>query len=203
MVISQSVTEMPETETNRQILSIAREILGSEGLGAVSFDAIARRLGRSKQAVLYWYPTKHDLLAAMFLPWLEAEAETATYAVSMCSGRSEAVNTFVRSVAGFHLADLDRFRMMYLVPQTTTAKSPDRGKLVAGDKVYPVTNRLYGALANHLGGGPDAARKEAVVIHSAVLGLVMMIAFADALRDPLKHNPDDLILSLIDAFAAG
>ena len=193
---------MPETETSQQILSIARSILASEGLGAVSFDSIARRLGRSKQAVLYWYPTKHDLLAAMFLPWLEAEAETASHAVSMSSGRFEAVNSFIRSVAGFHLADLDRFRMMYLVPQITSVKSPDRGKLIAGDKVYPVTGRLYGALADHLGGEPDDARREAVAIHSAVLGLVMMIAFADALRDPLKHNPGDLIQSLIEAFTA-
>lgn len=193
---------MSKTETNKQILSIAREILASEGLGAVSFDAIARRLGRSKQAILYWYPSKHDLLAAMFLPWLESEAETASHAVSMSSGRSEAVGSFIRSVAGFHLADLDRFRMMYLVPQTTSTKSPDRGKLVAGDKVYPVTNRLYGALADHLLGEPDAARKEAVAIHSAVLGLVLMISFAAALHDPLKHDPEDLIQSLIDAFSA-
>ena len=190
---------MPKKKTNLEILSIAREILASEGLGAVSFDAIARRLGRTKQAVLYWYPTKHDLLAAMFLPWLEAEAEMACQAVSMSSNRTEAVSSFVRSVARFHLSDLDRFRMMYLVPQTTSAKSPDRQKLVAGDKVYPVTGRLYGALANHLGGDPESARKEAVAIHSAVLGLVMMIAFADALRDPLKHKLDDLIQSLIDA----
>ena len=89
---------------------------------------------------------------------------------------------------------------MYLVPQTTIAKSLDREKLIAGDKVYPVTGRIYGALADHLSGEPDAVRKEAVAIHSAVLGLVMMIAFADALRDPLKHKLDDLIQSLIDAF---
>ena len=191
---------MPEPETKRRILSIAREILASDGLGAVSFDAIARSLGRSKQAVLYWYPTKRDLLAAMFLPWLEAEAETACRALSKSSGRSEAITSFVRSLTDFHLADLDRFRMMYLVPQTTGAKSKGRGKLVAGDKVYPVTNRLYCALADHLNGKPDAARKEAVAIHSAVLGLIMMIAFADAIGDPLKHAQEDLVDSLVAAF---
>jgi len=63
---------MPQRNTGDSILKIAREIMASEGLAAVSFDAIARRLGRSKQAVLYWYPTKHDLLTALFLPWLRA-----------------------------------------------------------------------------------------------------------------------------------
>jgi len=193
---------MAASETSRQILTIAREILAADGLGAVSFDAIARRLGRSKQAVLYWYPTKRDLLAAMFLPWLEAESETACRAVSEVSGRTEAIASFVRAVAQFHLADLDRFRMMYLVPQTTGLRSNDRGALVAGDEVYSVTNRLYGALTDHLSGETDAARKEAVAIHAAVLGLVMMVAFADAIRDPLKHTRDDLVDALIASFTA-
>ena len=46
---------MQDEKTNKKILTIAREILASDGLGAVSFDTIARRLGRTKQAVLYWY----------------------------------------------------------------------------------------------------------------------------------------------------
>ncbi len=193
---------MQDTKTSKQILSIALEILASDGLGAVSFDAIARRLGRSKQAVLYWYPSKRDLLAAMFLPWLRAETETAEDAVSEAATRVEAIGSFVRAVAWFHFADLDRFRMMYLVPQTTGLKSNGRGNTVAGEDVYQVTNRLYGALADHLDGEREAARKEAVAIHSAVLGLVLMFALADALRDPLKHSETDLIDALIASLTA-
>lgn len=188
---------MKNTKTNQKILTIAREILASDGLGAVSFDAIARRLERSKQAVLYWYPTKRDLLAAMFLPWLNAETETAAGAVSKAMNRDQAIGSFVKAIAWFHLEDLDRFRMMYLVPQTTGQKSKDRANMVTGDEVYQVTNRLYGALACHLGGETDAARKEAVAIHSAVLGLVLMFALANALQDPLKHSETDLIEAMI------
>ena len=193
---------MSGTETSQQILSIARDILAAEGLGAVSFDAIARRLGHSKQAVLYWYPTKRDLLAAMFLPWLGAEAEAAEQAVSKATNRIEAISCFVRAVAWFHLGDLDRFRMMYLVPQTTNLKVSGRGNIVAGEEVYQVTNRLYSALADHLGGEREAAREEAVAIHSAVLGLVLMFALADALRDPLKHTETNLIDALISCLTA-
>ncbi len=188
---------MTDTKLCDQILATARGILASGGLGAVSFDSIANRLGCSKQAVLYWYPTKNDLLAAMILPWLEAEAETAVGAVSKSTTRTQAVGSFVRSIVGFHLQDLDRFRMIYLVPQTTSPRSADREQIFAGEKIYPVTSRLYTALAHYLDGDPNAARREAVAIHSAVLGLVLMFAFADAVKDPLKHSQGNLTEALI------
>ena len=119
---------MPHKNTSDQILETARDLLASEGLAAVSFDAIARRLGCTKQAVLYWYPSKHDLLAAMFLPWLEAEAETAIQSVSGTTRRDEAVEAFVRAIAGFHFEDLERFRMMYLLPQTLKQSAKASGK---------------------------------------------------------------------------
>ncbi|MBW3096233.1 TetR/AcrR family transcriptional regulator [Pseudohoeflea coraliihabitans] len=188
---------MKSSNTGQEILAIARKIIAEEGLGAVSFDAIARHIGRSKQAVLYWYPTKRDLLVAMFLPWLEAETRAAEEAVSDATNKNEAIGSFVRAIAAFHLADLDRFRMMYLALQTTQLKSDISGSFVAGEEIYSVTNRLYGMLADHLGEDQKAARKKAVVIHSAVLGLVLMCALSDALRDPLKHSQADLIDALI------
>ena len=95
---------MQDEKTNKRILTIAREILASDGLGAVSFDTIARRLGRTKQAVLYWYPTKRDLLAEMFLEWLDEETETAEVAVSKATNRSEAISAFVDAVANKELS---------------------------------------------------------------------------------------------------
>ncbi len=187
------VRKMQNSETSRKILSIAREILATDGFGAVSFDAIARQLGRTKQAVLYWYPTKKDLLSAMFLPWLQAESDTAVEATANSKSRAEAISSFVSAIARFHLQYLDRFRMMYLVPQTTTLKSDRSGNLIAGEEIYAITDRLYLALAAHLGGDKDSARKQAVAIHSGVLGLVMMFALADALDDPLKHTETEMI----------
>lgn len=188
---------MQKSKTSTKILLIAREILANEGLGALSFDAIAKRLGRSKQAVLYWYPTKQALLSAMFVPWLQAESETAAVAVSKANTRTDAIGSFVRAIAGFHFNDLDRFRLMYLVPQTTSPRSGDRGSLSVGEDVYAVTDRLYGTLADHLDGERNAARKEAVAIHSGVLGIVLMVALTDALKDPLKHTEDELVEALI------
>lgn len=188
---------MPHENTSVQILNIARDLLASDGLSAVSFDAIARRLGRTKQAVLYWYPTKHDLLAAMFLPWLEAEADTAIRSVMNTHTRDEAIGAFVKAVAEFHLDDLERFRMMYLLPQTIkpSAAEPENSEFLA--KVHPVTDRIYGALAEKFGGDPIAMRQEAFAIHSAVMGLVLMFGLAESLRDPLKHTVSETLDAMI------
>ncbi len=188
---------MPDPNTSARILTIARELLASEGLAGLSFDAIAPRLGRSKQAVLYWYPSKQDLLSAMFLPALEAETEAALSALEGVTGRADAITAFVRAVAAFHLADPDRFRLMYLLPQTTKGKRRDLHVPDIIGRIHPVTDRLYAGLADRLGTGP-AARTEAMAIHSAVLGLVMMHALAEAVQDPLKHRQ----VALIDAMAA-
>lgn len=193
---------MPKKSTSARIIMIAHELLSSGGLGAVSFDAIARRLGASKQAVLYWFPTKSDLLAAMFVPWLEAEAESAVRAVADARDRTEAIECFVRAVAQFHFDDLNRFRMMYLVPQTTRRRSNDRASDAAVKKIHPVTSRLYSALADRLERNNDAARAEAFAIHSAVLGIVLMVGLADAVHDPLKHREKDLIDTLIRSLTA-
>jgi AcrR family transcriptional regulator len=198
---------MTTQSTSARILSIARELLASEGVSGVSFDAIARKLGRSKQAVLYWFPTKQDLIAAMFVPWLEAEMQTAIAALQDTHNREDAISAFVRALADFHRRDLDRFRMMYLVPQTLRSGSAATGPgssledgmahgAVLG-KIHPVTDRMYGALADCISPeAPAGARKEAMAVHSAVLGLILMLALADAVQDPIKHSPDEMIGTL-------
>ncbi|WP_169566470.1 TetR/AcrR family transcriptional regulator [Sneathiella limimaris] len=190
---------MAQQNTKDQIIEVTREILTSDGLAAVSFDAIARRLGRTKQAVLYWYPTKHDLLAAMFLPWLEAEANTAIQSISYTATRDAAIEAFVGTVANFHFADLDRFRMMYLLPQTIRPNAEVTHSLALLDKVHPITDRMYSALADKLGCGSITERQEAFAIHSAVLGLVVMFGLADSANDPLKHSTSEMVQALTTA----
>lgn len=191
---------MRATGTRETILATARRLLRKNGPNAVSFDAIARQMGVSKQAVLYWFPSRPDLLAAMFLPWLESEAETAERALAGVSSRAGAIAAFVHAIAAFHLSDLDRFRMMYLALQTARSRRKAHPTDTLVRQVHPVTDRLYGALEARLGDGRDGARAEAAAIHAAVLGMVLMVALGDSLDDPLKHSTDTLVDALIGAF---
>ena len=177
------------TNTSEAILAIARDLVREGGPAALSFDAIAARLGRSKQAVLYWYPSKQALLAALYLPWLAAESAAVEEALEGITDRERAIAVFVETVAGFHLADLERFRIVYLAPQMQAQAARPPGGLMP--EINATTSRLYAALAARLG-GPEA-RAEAMALHAAVLGLVLMVALAEGVGDPLKHATEVLV----------
>lgn len=188
---------MSDLKTDAKILGAVQELLASGGIGAVSFDAIARELGISKQAVLYWFPSKGDLLAAMFVDWLGAEAREVETSLEFAGTPNEAIEIFVRSITQFHMCDLDRFRMMYLAPQTLKTGVQEARETDALDRIHATTSRLYGALAARLDGTPEKSRQSAFAIHSAALGLVLMIGLAEGIGDPLKHSEDDLVTALI------
>ena len=51
--------------TGDRILAAALRSFGSTGIDGTSLDALARDLGMTKQAILYWYPSKEALLDAV------------------------------------------------------------------------------------------------------------------------------------------
>jgi AcrR family transcriptional regulator len=51
--------------TRERILSVALDRFGTRGFGATSLDEIASEVGVRKQTVLYWFPSKDDLLRAV------------------------------------------------------------------------------------------------------------------------------------------
>ena len=196
---------MPDTrrsDTRARILEVAADLMSVGGLEAVTFDAVAARLGVTKQAVIYWFPSKVALLSALALPGLRGEAQVAIDAAVGASCRTQAVRAVVRAVIDFHLADLARFRLMYLSPQigATAGTKRTAAELVA--QVHPVTSEMYTAIAAALGDGPTA-REMAMALHMAALGHVLMIALTEAIHDPLRHAPELLADRLAALLAAG
>ena len=190
------------SETQDRILETAAGLMAAGGLEAVTFDAVAASLGVTKQAVIYWFPSKVALLSALALPGLRGEARAAIEAAAGASCAAQAARAVVRAVIGFHLADLARFRLMYLSPQigTTAGARRTAAELVA--QVHPVTTEMYAAIAAALGDGP-AARETAVALHMAALGHVLLVALTEAIGDPLRHSPNLLADRLADIAAAG
>ena len=188
---------MAEMKTNKKILNAAQDLLSKGGANAVSFDKVAAELGITKQAVLYWFPSKSALLAAMFIDWLDAEAQAAEDAVKSVKTANEAIGAFVTEIVSFHAENFDRFRMMYLAPQTLKVGSQVSRKDGAMDEIHQATSKLYSYLAEKLDGSAAETRQTAFVIHTSVLGLVMMLALADSVSDPLAHSESELVNSLV------
>lgn len=56
---------MSAPDTRQRILDVAVDLFGGRGFDAVSLDEIARDVGVRKQTVLYWFPSKDELLDAV------------------------------------------------------------------------------------------------------------------------------------------
>jgi AcrR family transcriptional regulator len=189
-------------DTRRRILSAAAEIVASQGMAGVTFDAVAARLKMTKQAVIYWFPTKIALLSELALPGLRAEARAAIDAVAGTADPAGAGRAVVRGLISFHLSDLARFRLMYLAPQIGVTARARQTAAELVQQVHPVTSEMYGAIAAALGDGPQA-RETAVALHMAALGPVLMVALTEAMGDPLRHRPEALADRLASVLAAG
>jgi AcrR family transcriptional regulator len=64
--ITATVYHVVESGTTRErILTAATDLLGVRGVEGVSLDAIAAEVGVRKQTLLYWFPSRDELLAAV------------------------------------------------------------------------------------------------------------------------------------------
>ncbi|GAA3990905.1 hypothetical protein GCM10022247_07160 [Allokutzneria multivorans] len=79
-----------QEQLTAEIVAVAGRLFGARGYGATSVQQIADAMGYSKAAVLYHFPSKDALLAAVLTEAAEAVAEIANSA-----NRLEAVERYV------------------------------------------------------------------------------------------------------------
>jgi len=58
---------MAASDTRERILTAATDLFGLRGVDAVSLDVIAAEVGVAKQTLLYWFPSKDDLVQAVLV----------------------------------------------------------------------------------------------------------------------------------------
>lgn len=193
-------------ETAARILAASKEIVKATGPDSLTFDAVAAKVGISKQAVLYWFPNKARLIEALVRPALEAESAAGQGAISGKSTASKVIRDYIGALAVFHTSDLDRFRLMYVTPQIGQRPGRNGQMLTTLGRIHPATTEMYDRLAGHLvETGRYArmveARRAAAAIHTALLGIILRMAMADALNAPLRARDDALFEALADVMA--
>lgn len=187
--------------TKDVIVEHARRLVTEHGTGALTFQALAAVLGVSKQAIIYWYPSKWELVRDASLPPLRAEADAVVAAVAPARTGSDAIARGVGALVAHHLADLRTFRMLYLAPQfDERASLADPEEILA--PVHEITSSMYAALEAKLTADPtfcggESPRRLAVAAHAAGIGLLTMLALADAVGDPLVHRTEALVDALV------
>ena len=192
--------------TSEKILIAARDIVRTEGPDGLTFDAVAAKVGVSKQAVLYWFPNKARLIEALVRPALEAESNAGKNAIDATASAEEAIRAYIGALAVFHTSDLDRFRLMYVTPQVGQRPGRNGQMLTTLGRIHPATNVMYDTLADKLlATGRYSrmvdARRAAAAMHTALLGLILRMAMAEALNEPLRLRNDALVDALVDVMA--
>ena len=57
--------------TRGAILDVATDLFGLRGVDAVSLDVIAAEVGVAKQTLLYWFPSKDELVRSVLVHAVE------------------------------------------------------------------------------------------------------------------------------------
>ena len=65
------MTPEPSTDTRSRIQSAALELFIHQGFTATSLQQVADRVGVTKAALYYHFPSKSDLARSIFIPWKE------------------------------------------------------------------------------------------------------------------------------------
>jgi AcrR family transcriptional regulator len=182
------------------MLEAARTIVRKQGLGKLTFDAVAERVGVTKQAVIYWFPTKAALLGSTALPDLESVANVVVEAIAPARTAEDAMERFVRACIGYYLDHLDLFRLQYLKMQL----DPDTAN-VPRDHLQPLhvaVDKMYSAVQAKLETDPAFpreldARRTVVNTHMACVGFVTLQGLTLAYNDPLIHSSEALLDTLV------
>jgi len=177
-------------ETRDRILGATRAELGKHGQD-LTLDHVAARLALTKQAVLYHFPSKDRLLVELALRGVAEEADAMVAAVAPARSAADAIHRFLSASLAFHLADLERFRLIYVRAQVVAGAKDTLPSAERKARVYPVTARMYGALEAKL--VLDAtfprhldARTLAVAVHLAAIGFATMAGELEGVKDAMK-----------------
>jgi len=204
------LVEARRATARNEVLRAARECLLSDG-PAFSIAAVAERLGMTKPAVYYYFPSRGALVRELAVAAVARESETLARAIDASESASSAVASLLETCVRHHLENFDDFRLIYallpLLPDEVLEGEMDAVR----QSIYPKGDRVYGALEARLIDAQQRGelakdihpRRLSVALHLAALGFASMYGVTNARGDPLKHTFDDLVSELVEVVTRG
>jgi TetR/AcrR family transcriptional regulator len=155
--------------TRDRILDEALALFGGRGYEATSLDQVAVELGVRKQTILYYFPSKTDLLDAVIDRTGRELTLALETAVARADGGFARIEAIVRSV--FRLA-LRRPELLGLVREVARLGPPAAPRLV--QNMEPLVERASGFLEQEMAAGRFRqcdARLLLLSVYSTVVGV--------------------------------
>ena len=168
-------SERRETFTEKarraQLIEITRDLIAERGYGGTSLQRIAEAAGISKPAVLYYFSSKADVIAATYQTVLAALTADMAAAVDEV-GAAEAPAAYIRSMIR-HLKEHPQH--LRVLAEAAEHGGPPHERQ---DRWQPLATLIESA-ASARGAMVEDARTLAVIIGGAIDGIV-----AEQLEDP-------------------
>ncbi len=163
--------------TRERILDAALDRFGSRGFEATSLDEIAGDVGVAKQTVLYWFPSKDELLVAVIERSADDLAVAAEAALRRAGGGFERVEAVVRAM--FRPA-VRRPALLGLVRELNRLGPEAADRLVA--RARPLVDRAAAFLAAEMDAGRMRRADPRLVLSLTYATVVGVATEPEALR---------------------
>jgi TetR/AcrR family transcriptional regulator len=167
--------------TRDRILDAALTAWGTRGYEGTSLDALANALGLTKQAILYWFPSKEELLEAVIARGAEELAAAMVAALDGAGDGWPKVEAVVRSV--FRLA-ARRPELLGLVREVSRLGPPAATRMIV--ELQPLVKRASEFLEAEMDAGHMRRHDPNLLllaIYSTVIGMVTEVDVLRALGE--------------------
>ena len=154
----------------REILDAAWELMAREGVAEVSVREVARSVGLRQQSLTYYFPTKHELLDALFADGF-ADLARVFEQLPKTDDSVEAVVDLAVTVVEYCVQHPARYHLMF--QRTIPGFQPS-------EESHEVALRVLGELAGRL----DAAGVTDPADVALVRGLISGLAAEQTANDP-------------------
>jgi AcrR family transcriptional regulator len=189
-----------------EILKTAHEVIVRDGVGGFAVSSVADEMGLTKPALYYYFDSKEALTFELWLrEWIAAATEVQA-AVEQTENGADAVETMMRTFFNRYREQLDLFMFVFRM-----APMGDLSILVGPEelqRIHPVNDMLYAGMEKRLWtdlrgvrfSKKREARRFAFTAHTAVIGVLNMLAMVSGSGDPLVHSDDDLINDICQTY---
>lgn len=164
-------------DTRDRVLDAALVSFGGPGFEATSLDAIAADLGLSKQAILYYFPSKQALLDAVIDQSAIELAEVLEGALVAAGPNGDRIEAVVRSV--FRLA-LRRPELLGLLREVSRLGPPAATRLT--DALDPMVQRARAFLEAEMDAGRMRKSDPGLLLMSAYSTVIGVATEVEVLR---------------------
>jgi len=201
--------ERRRSRTREEILDAARKVLLRSGVAAMTLEAVATEAGMSKTGLYYYFPSKDALVFELVYAASENHARSVDDAMRGAEDGRAAVRTIIGETVRTFGAQLDDFRLVFLLGQVTGGGAL-RWTEEQFARLRPLNDLLLGPAATMLGEEqnrkPGRAGVEprlmAFLAFLSAIGVLTMKGMVEQLDDPLAYSDEQLIEGLSRIFDA-